>query len=151
MLDNERQYSTLSPADTNIITSCQMAIHKLSSLETKDPHAMVEYWDSWGKPSHGILKGHTMFLGYYDECINLKDTAIGKTKYCIYTVQVKLNSSLKPFNLEEDACLSLDCMEINESIDGVCYPSACTSDEFGLVLLITNNNAVTFGRMKKNR
>jgi len=89
---------------------------------------MVEYWDSWGKPSHGILKGHTMFLGYYDECINLKDTAIGKTKYCIYTVEVKLNSSLKPANLKEDACLSLDCMETNESINGVCYPSACTSD-----------------------
>jgi len=155
VIANERQSFTLFPADTNISTSCQMAIHRLSSLETKDPYAMAKYWDSWGKPSHGILKGHTVFLGYYDECINLKDTVIGKTKYCIYTVEVKLNSSLKPAIVEENVCPSSDCMETNESIYikvGVCYLSACTSDEFGLALLkmdITSINMVTFGKMKK--
>ena len=48
---------------------------------------MAQYWDSWGKPSDGILYGHTVFLGYYDECIDLKNTLVGKTKYCIYAIE----------------------------------------------------------------
>ena len=45
---------------------------------------MARYWDSWGKPSDGILTGHTTFLGYYDECINLKNTDLSDMRYCIY-------------------------------------------------------------------
>ncbi|XP_065917929.1 nose resistant to fluoxetine protein 6-like [Dysidea avara] len=158
VLANEQQFSTLFSVNINVSTSCQTAIQMLSSLEIKEPSVMAAYWDSWGKPSHGILKGHTVFLGNYDECRNLKDTTVGETKYCIYAVHMKTNSLLKPANLEDDVCLSSDCMETNKSIDikvGVCYPSACSSDEFGLILskmditsviTVTNN---PFSNMKK--
>ena len=83
------------------------------------------------------MKGHTEFLGYYDECINLKKkcTVVGETKFCIFSVHV--NSSLKHGNLEGDVYLSSNCIETNESISiniAVCFPSGCTSDEFGLLL-----------------
>jgi len=41
---------------------------------------MAHYWDSWGKPSDGLLTGHTTFLGYYDKCTNLKNTDLGDMK-----------------------------------------------------------------------
>ena len=55
-------------------------------LQATEPQLMAHYWDSWGKPSDGILTGHTTFLGYYDECINLKNTDLGDMKYCVYPI-----------------------------------------------------------------
>ena len=52
---------------------------------------MAHYWDSWGKPSDGILSGYTTFLGYYDECIDLKNTDLGDMKYCIYPMVMDTN------------------------------------------------------------
>ena len=40
---------------------------------------MGQYWDSLGKPSDGIVYGQTTFLGYYDQCMDLKNIAVGET------------------------------------------------------------------------
>ena len=84
----------LSYDDINISTSCSKALHKLFMLESTRAHSplMLRYWDSWGKPSHGILEGHTSYLGYYDECINLKGTDYGETDYCIYVMQMNIST-----------------------------------------------------------
>ena len=108
----------LSYDDINISTSCSKALHKLFMLESTQSPLMLRYWDSWGKPSHGILEGHTSYLGYYDECINLKDTDFGETDYCIYAMQMNISTIQAPIPIQV----------------GVCYPSACSSQEFARIL-----------------
>ena len=134
------QFSTLFSSNINVSTSCQAAIHKLSMLAVSEPQLIADYWDSWGKPSHGILKGHTAFLGYYDECINLKNTAVGDTKFCIYAVKMNVNHLHTPSSQQDEVCLTSDCSTVKNttnSVDikiGVCYPSACSPNEFGIIL-----------------
>ena len=140
-----------SAVNINVSDICKAAIHRLSELEVSDPHLMAYYWDSWGKPSDGILTGHTTFLGYYDECIDLKNTALGDTKYCIYSMNMETNISLtnSPY-LSNNVCTSSECPNlVNRSsvIDikiGVCYPSQCSSTEFATVLsMLSINNVAT--------
>jgi len=107
-----------SYADINISTSCSKALHKLFMLESTHSPLTLRYWDSWGKPSHGVLEGHTSYLGYYDECVNLKDTDFGETDYCIYGMQMNISIVPTPVPIQV----------------GVCFPSACTSQEFGRIL-----------------
>ncbi|XP_065887197.1 nose resistant to fluoxetine protein 6-like [Dysidea avara] len=143
------QFSTLFSSNITVGTSCQDALQKLSLLETSEPQLMAEYWDSWGKPNHGILKGHTAFLGYYDECMNLKKTAIGDTRFCLYAV--KMNIGIL-HNYQDEVCLTDDCSNgrnLTSSVNikiGVCYPEACSPNEFGIVLSkmdITSINTIT--------
>jgi len=68
---------------------------------------IADYWDSWGKPSYGILKGHTAFLGNYDECKNLKTTIVGDTKFCIYAV--KMNITYTRNQQDTEVCLTSNC------------------------------------------
>ena len=146
MVKAEWQFSSVN---INVSDSCKAAIHRLSELQVNDPQLMAYYWDSWGKPSDGILIGHTTFLGYYDECIDLKNTAVGETKYCIYSMNMKtiLTDTTYP---SKDVCLSSDCptpLNVSSSIDikvGICYPSQCSSTEFATVLsVMTINNVVS--------
>ena len=138
-----------SSVNINVSDSCKAAIHRLSELEVNDPQLMAYYWDSWGKPSDGILTGHTTFLGYYDECIDLKNTAVGETKYCIYSMNMDtfLTDTTDP---SKDVCSSSECptpLNMSSAIDikvGVCYPSQCSPTEFATVLSsMTINNVVT--------
>ena len=146
MVKAEWQFSSVN---INVSDSCKAAIHRLSKLQVNDPQLMAYYWDSWGKPSDGILTGHTTFLGYYDECIDLKNTAVGETKYCIYSMNMEtiLTDTTYP---SRDVCLSSDCpmqLNLSSSIDikvGICYPSQCSSTEFATVLsVMTINNVVS--------
>ena len=108
----------LSYDDINISSSCSKALHKLHMLESTHSSLMLRYWDSWGKPSHGILEGHTSYLGYYDECIDLKDTEFGETDYCVYAMQMSISTVPSPVGIKV----------------GVCFPSACSSQEFAAIL-----------------
>ena len=146
MVKTEWKFSTVN---INVSDSCEAAIQRLSKMEVHDPQLMAYYWDSWGKPSDGILTGHTTFLGYYDECIDLKNTAMGETKYCIYSMIMEINASLT--NAAEGVCISSECSApvnklsvINIKV-GVCYPSQCSSTEFETVLstMAINNIATT--------
>ena len=146
MVKAEWQFSSVN---INVSDSCKAAILRLSELQVNDPQLMAYYWDSWGKPSDGILTGHTTFLGYYDECIDLKNTAVGETKYCIYSMNMEtiLTDTSDP---SKDVCSSSECptpLNVSSSIDikvGICYPSQCSSIEFATVLsAMTINNVVT--------
>ena len=146
MVKAEWQFSSVN---INVSDSCKAAIHRLSELEVNDPQLMAYYWDAWGKPSDGILTGHTTFLGYYDECIDLKNTAVGETKYCIYAMNMDtfLTDIIDP---SKDVCSSSECptpLNMSSAIDikvGVCYPSQCSPTEFATVLSsMTINNVIT--------
>ena len=150
MVRAEWRFSTIN---INVSDSCKGAIQRLSELEVSDPQLMAYYWDSWGKPSDGILTGHTTFLGYYDECIDLKNTALGETKYCMYSMIMETNTSLIDTAADplKGVCTSPECSaSVNKSsvIDikvGVCYPSQCSSTEFETIIstMAINNVAMT--------
>ena len=130
----------------NVSDSCKAAIHRLSELEVNDPQLMAYYWDSWGKPSDGILTGHTTFLGYYDECIDLRNTALKETKYCIYSMIMETDFSLSDTtDSTKHVCSSSECpTSVNMSAVinikvGVCFPSQCSSTEFASVLSKVDN------------
>ena len=137
----------------DVSDSCKAAIQRLSELEVSDPQLMAYYWDSWGKPSDGILTGDTAFLGHYDECINLKNTALGEVKYCLYSMIMETNASLtSPADSPEGVCSSNNCpppINTSSTTDikvGICYPSQCSAAEFATVLstmVITNVAKIT--------
>jgi len=66
------------PSDVNVNEECQAAIMNLLTLQSIHPQLMAQFWNSWGKPSDGIVYGHTAFLGYYDECMDLNNTPVGE-------------------------------------------------------------------------
>jgi len=129
--------------------SCQISIQRLSTLHSTHPQLMAQYWDSWGKPSDGILYDHTTFLGYYDECMDLKNTPVGETNYCIYTMQMNITTFYDPSESQDEVCYSSDCpVPVNTGVSsniqvGVCYPSTCSPNEFALVLSRMNVISVT--------
>ena len=142
-----------STINIDVSDSCKAAIQRLSELELSDPQLMAYYWDSWGKPSDGILTGDTTFLGHYDECINLKNTPLGEVKYCLYSMILETNTSLtSPADSPEGVCSSNNCpppINTSSTTDikvGICYPSQCSSTEFATVLstmVITNVAKIT--------
>ena len=145
----EGQSSTLFSSDINVSEGCRAAVQRLSTLQATEPQLMAHYWDSWGKPSDSILTGHTTFLGYYDECINLKNTDLGDMKYCMYPMIMDTNIMQRPSESEDGVCHSSNCpMPVNTSTVlnvkvGVCYPSACSANEFAVVLSKMNIKSVT--------
>ena len=143
------QSSTLLSSDINVSEGCRVAVQRLSSLQATEPQLMARYWNSWGKPSDSILTGHTTFLGYYDECMNLKNTDLGDMKYCIYPMIMDTNIVQRSTKSEDGVCHSSKCpMPVNASTNlnvkvGVCYPTACSADEFTVVLSKMNITSVT--------
>ena len=140
------QSLTLFPS---VSEGCRAAVQRLSTLQATEPQLMAHYWDSWGKPSDSILTGHTTFLGYYDECINLKNTDLGDMKYCIYPMIMDTNVMQRPSESEDGVCHSSNCpIPVNTSTVlnvkvGVCYPSVCSANEFAVVLSKMNIKIVT--------
>ena len=134
-------------SDVNVRENCQAAIQKLSTLQETHPQLMAQFWDSWGKPSEGILYGHTAFLGYYDECMDLKNTAVGETSYCMYEMKMSFiatHNASRP--VEDEVCYSSNCSQPIKDFNiqvGVCYPSACSPDEFASVLTAIDAISVT--------
>ena len=145
----EQQSSTLLSSDIDVSEGCRTAVQRLSTLQATKPQLMARYWDSWGKPSDGILTGHTTFLGYYDECIDLKNTDLGDMKYCIYPMVMDTNIIQGSSESEDGVCHLTNCpMPVNVSSAlnvkvGVCYPSVCSANEFAVVLSKMNITSMT--------
>ena len=143
------QSSTLFSSDIDISEGCRTAVERLSTLQVTQPQLMACYWDSWGKPSDSLLTGHTTFLGYYDECINLKNTDLGDMKYCVYPMVMDTSITQRPNESKDGVCHSSNCpvpantsSVLNVKV-GVCYPSVCSANEFAVVLSKMNVTSVS--------
>ena len=143
------QFSTLFSSDIDVSEGCRTAVQRLSTLQATKPQLMAHYWDSWGKPSDSLLTGHTTFLGYYDECINLKNTDLGDMKYCIYPMTMDTSIIQRPSKSDDGVCHSSNCPVLDNTSSvlnvkvGVCYPSVCSTNEFAVVLSKMNITSVT--------
>ena len=72
------------------------------------------YFDSFGKVGAGILTGNIVYLGYYDECID-----IGNTEFCRFPIEVMLTST-KSYNTSVTIPFEF----------GMCFPSSCDAKDF---------------------
>ena len=117
----------------NISDSCFNALHRIvSALGTSDVDLVARYWNSWGRPPVALnVHGHwitqpsrsvsTYYLGYYDQCVGLKETVLGEMNYCLYPMLMKIPGGSTP---DLTAQITM----------GICYPSVCTAEEFAMVL-----------------
>ena len=92
-------------------TSCLYEFIKFwSGLDNEKQGA---YLDSFGKVGAGILTGNVIYLGYYDQCID-----IGNTDFCRFPFNVTVTSD--KFNLPSGIIFEL----------GMCFPSSCSAADF---------------------
>ena len=106
---------TTEPLDQD---SCLMGLYRIVTAFKNNDTDATKYFDSWGKPGTALLQGSTTYWGYYDECINLQDTAINKTGYCRFKIIATLNISKQSIPLEA----------------GLCYPWQCSPGEFSKII-----------------
>ena len=104
-------------------TSCSLEL--LRFWDAADNYTRATYLDSFGKVGAGILTGNVVYLGYYDECID-----IGGTDYCLFpfdiTTVLDNNSVAIPFQL------------------GMCFPSSCDVNDFYSLFYIDSDSEVLY-------
>lgn len=72
--------------------------------------------DAWGKFPSGILYGHRMDMGNFDECLGIRSPLLGK--YC----QANVPFETTAFGLNTEIQL------------GICFPNKCSTDDFDKLL-----------------
>ena len=94
----------------NSQTNCSQ---ELSRFWNNSQYAtQAAYLDSFGKVGAGILTGNVIYLGYYDECID-----IGNTDYCLFPFDVTLTT-----NTTGSVTIPFEF--------GMCFPSSCDARDF---------------------
>ena len=87
-----------------------------------DNEKQAAYLDSFGKVGAGIFTGNVVYLGYYDQCID-----IGNTDYCLFPFDVTLTTTTR---VSSNASVTIP-VEI-----GMCFPSSCDAKDFYNLFLI---------------
>ena len=102
---------------------------RLDDLQTNCSQELLRFWkeldygkqaaylDSFGKVGAGILTGNVVYLGYYDQCID-----IGNTEYCRFPFDVMLTTNT---TLSSNTSATMIPFEF-----GMCFPSSCTAKDF---------------------
>ena len=91
-------------------TNCSQEL--LQFWNNLDNEAQAAYLDSFGKVGAGILTGNVIYLGYYDQCID-----IGNTDYCLFPFDVTLTT-----NTTRSVTIPFEF--------GMCFPSSCDARDF---------------------
>ena len=98
--------------DSYDIHGFNCAIETFNFLQGLNNDTRAAYFDSFGKVGPGILTGNVIYLGYYDQCID-----IGNTDFCRFPFNVSLQSdTYSPGSI---------VFQI-----GMCFPSSCNATEF---------------------
>ena len=100
-------------------TNCSQELLRFwnnSNFETR-----AAYLDSFGKVGAGILTGNVIYLGYYDQCID-----IGNTDYCLFPFDVTLT-----MNTTGSVTIPFEF--------GMCFPSSCDSRDFYKLFFIDSD------------
>ena len=94
----------------NRSTNCLQELSRFWNNSNSETRAA--YLDSFGKVGAGILTGNVIYLGYYDQCID-----IGNTDYCLFPFDVTLT-----MNTTGSVTIPFEF--------GMCFPSSCDSSDF---------------------
>ncbi|XP_054728349.1 nose resistant to fluoxetine protein 6-like [Anastrepha obliqua] len=110
----------------NVTTECSTQLRTVANaLETNEIWAL-RMLDAWAKFPSGILYGHRMEMGNFEECLDINSPLIGK--YCQANI---------PFN---SAAIGLSVqLQL-----GVCIPNRCSPNDFDLLLKEALENSYNF-------
>ena len=112
--------------NTKLDSSQTSCLQELIKFRTGlDNETQAAYFDSFGKVGAGILSGNVVYLGYYDQCIN-----IGNTEFCRFPFNVTVIPNT--FALPNGIIFEV----------GMCFPSSCSATDF--YHLVFHNNTFTF-------
>ena len=98
-------------AQSNSLINCSQKVSQF--WDDLDYEKRAAYFDSFGKVGPGILTGNTIYLGYYDQCID-----IGNTDYCRFPFNVTLTAN-------NTIAFALPVAEF-----GMCFPASCAASDF---------------------
>ena len=110
----------------NSQTNCSQKVSEFWNDLSKESQAA--YFDSFGKVGAGILTGNVVYLGYYDQCIN-----IGNTDYCLFLFDVTLTTNTIGFS-NTSITIPLEF--------GMCFPSSCDAKDFYSLFFIDSNEVL---------
>ena len=86
------------------------------------------YFDSFGKIGAGVLTGNIVYLGYYDQCID-----IGNTEFCRFPFSVAMTQNPAP-NGSIPFVLPVQF--------GMCFPSSCSAKGFYQTFFQSKNGVI---------
>ena len=109
----------------NSLTNCSQELSRFWNNSNYATRAA--YLDSFGKVGAGILTGNVIYLGYYDQCID-----IGNTDYCLFPFDVTLT-------MNTTGSVSTIPFEF-----GMCFPSSCDSSDFYELFFIDSDDEVFY-------
>ena len=108
-----------------VSNSCAQELVRFWDAAGNDTRAT--YLDSFSKVGPGILTGNVVYLGYYDECVD-----IGGTDYCLFPFDITTvfdnNSVPIPFQL------------------GMCFPSSCDVNDFYNLFFIDSDSEILYSK-----
>ena len=118
------------------ITDCDFRVRSNSSKCSQELHNFCKnltvedraaYYDSFGKVGAGILTGNVVYLGYYDQCID-----IGNTDFCRFPFNITVSTaSPKTINNQLiNTTMSFTAPAGAPFEFAMCFPSSCTAEEF---------------------
>ena len=110
----------------NSQTNCSQKVSEFWNDLSNESQAA--YFDSFGKVGAGILTGNVVYLGYYDQCIN-----IGNTDYCLFLFDVTLTTNTIGFS-NTSITIPLEF--------GMCFPSSCDAKDFYSLFFIDSNEVL---------
>ena len=122
------------PPDANLSSRCRKGLYRVANASDTAPLNYLRFFDSWGKPEPGIMYGNDEYWGYYQECIDLKETVIGETDFCTFSFiskfyPTKSTSTGVPYTFPNKVSL--------------CLPHSCTTAEYASVIDLALIEATT--------
>jgi len=102
--------------------SCIDGLKRINASFTNDLLHFGYYIDSWGKAGPGVLDGNDEYWGYYEECVDLKESTLGEMDFCKFP----LVAEIYQFKESQNYTFSF--------ISGICLPHSCSTSEFSIVL-----------------
>lgn len=104
----------LSNSGNSSQTNCSLELEEF--YKGSDRAEQAAYFDSFGKVGAGILTGNVVYLGYYDQCID-----IGNTDFCRFPFNVTLITN-RTVNFTSPVEAPFEF--------GMCFPSSCSAKDF---------------------
>ncbi|XP_075157399.1 nose resistant to fluoxetine protein 6 [Haematobia irritans] len=118
---------------------CDIDIQRIISGLRNYNEWALKYPDSWGRMPMGLLTGHTISMGNYEECIGLTRRFAAddhvRGQYCLARVPIK--GFFDKINKDEpEVSRAISYKQKNPEIFelGVCVPSSCSPEKSNAIL-----------------
>ncbi|KAL3870701.1 hypothetical protein ACJMK2_038745 [Sinanodonta woodiana] len=121
----------LTSVMSKLSTECQNDVQLLLGAISKGEGWALKFLDAIGKPPSGILDGHTLWLGSYDECVDanvLNNATQFRGQYCLADISM---TGILPSMPGSPAKITV----------AICVPDTCQLNSLGLPITCDKNKS----------